>query len=61
MKSKAKSHAKRKAVETFRGATVLGVTKDGVKILKGKGRAPHFTAKEIRTAVANVRATRTDP
>jgi hypothetical protein len=34
---------------------VLGVTRDGVRILK-PGRATHFTAKEAREAVASVLA-----
>ena len=36
---------------------VLGTTKDGVKILKPKGRATHFTEKELREAIATVRST----
>lgn len=35
---------------------VLGTTKDGVRILKPKGKATHFTQKELRSAVASVRA-----
>lgn len=35
---------------------VLGTTKDGVHILKPKGRATHFTQKEARDAVALVMA-----
>ena len=35
---------------------VLGTTTDGVKILKPKGRATHYTAKEVRDAVASVLA-----
>lgn len=35
---------------------VLGVTKDGVRILKPKSGATHFSAKEIRDAIATVRA-----
>jgi hypothetical protein len=38
---------------------VLGTTTDGVKILKPKGRATHFTDKEIRDAIATVIAART--
>jgi len=38
------------------GAKVLGTTKDGVRILKPKGKATHFTQKELRGAVASVRA-----
>ena len=36
---------------------VLGTPKDGVKILKPKGRATHFTDKELREAIATVRST----
>jgi hypothetical protein len=39
-------------------AKVLGVTKDGVHILKPRGKATHFTQKEIREAVATARAAR---
>lgn len=35
---------------------VLGVTKDGVRILKPKGKPTHFTQKELRSAIASVRA-----
>lgn len=45
--------------ESVAGYKVVGVTKDGVRILKSKGRATHFTAREIRDAVATARATRT--
>lgn len=38
------------------GSRVVGVTKDGVRILESKSKATHFTTKEIREAVANVRA-----
>jgi hypothetical protein len=38
------------------GYKVLGTTKDGVKILKPKGRATHFTEKELREAIATVRS-----
>ena len=38
------------------GYKVLGTTKDGVKILKPKGRATHFTDKELREAIATVRS-----
>ncbi len=36
------------------GSRVLGTTKDGVRILKPRGRATHFTSKELRTIVARV-------
>jgi hypothetical protein len=38
------------------GTKVLGTTKDGVRILKPKGKATHFTQKELHGAVAAVRA-----
>jgi hypothetical protein len=38
------------------GSKVLGTTKDGVRILKPKGKATHFTAKELKWAVASARA-----
>jgi len=38
------------------GIKVLGTTKDGVRILKPKGNATHFTQKEIYSTVASVRA-----
>jgi hypothetical protein len=37
---------------------VLGTTFDGVKILKPKYKATHFTTGELRRAIANARATR---
>jgi hypothetical protein len=36
------------------GARVLGTTKDGVRILKPRGRATHFKGKELRTIIARV-------
>jgi hypothetical protein len=47
-----------KAAKASRRPKVVGVTKDGVRILASKGKATHFTAKEIREAVAAVRAAR---
>jgi hypothetical protein len=37
---------------------VLGVTKDGVKILASKVKPTHFTTKEIRDAIAALRASK---
>jgi hypothetical protein len=37
------------------GTKVLGVTKDGVRILKPKGKPTHFTQGELRSAVATAR------
>ncbi len=42
-----------------RAAPVLGVTRDGVRILKQPGDATHFTAKELRDAVRLVREAKT--
>jgi hypothetical protein len=39
------------------GCTVLGTTKDGVRILKPKGGATHFSQKELLGAVASARIT----
>jgi len=35
---------------------VLGTTRDGVRILKPRGNATHFTQKELREAVTRVRS-----
>jgi hypothetical protein len=40
-----------------RGRPVLGVTQDGVAILKPRQGATHFTTDEIRRAIARVRKT----
>lgn len=37
---------------------VLGTTKDGVDILKPRGRSTHFTVKELRAAITSVRASK---
>jgi len=47
-----------KARKRFAGPEVLGVTKDGVRILKPRGKATHFTPKELRDAVAAARASK---
>ena len=57
-KTSSKAHSSGKGVKTFRGHEVLAVTKDGVRILKPKGKATHFTTKEIREAVAHGTASR---
>ena len=38
------------------GPKALGVTKDGVRILKPRGKATDFTQKELHDAVASARA-----
>jgi hypothetical protein len=46
----------KKIGRAHKASNVLGVTKDGVRILKPKGKATHFTQKEVRNAVVAVRA-----
>ncbi len=46
----------RKFVNKARGAKVLVTTKDGVRILKPKGKATHFTEKELDDAIAAARS-----
>lgn len=43
---------KRSAKTAMRKPEVLGVTKDGVKILRPANKSTNFTAKEAREAVA---------
>ncbi len=45
-----------KSVDKVGGAKVLGTTKDGVRILKPKWKATHFTEKELDRAIAGARA-----
>jgi hypothetical protein len=45
-----------KSAKPVARAKVLGTTSDGVHILKPRGKATHFTQKELRDAVATVRA-----
>ncbi|HVV93942.1 MAG TPA: hypothetical protein VHD15_11025 [Hyphomicrobiales bacterium] len=47
---------KAKAQRTVAGYQVLGTTKDGVRILKPKKPATHFTTAEIRRAIRSVLA-----
>lgn len=51
----------RKASKVGGGKTskVLGTTSDGVRILKPKGRATHFTAPQLEAAISRVRSART--
>ena len=57
-KTPGKALSPHKEAATFHGYEVLGVTKDGVRILKTRGKATHFTTKEIRKAVAAAKAAR---
>ncbi len=43
-------------VKPKRTTKVLGITKDGVRILKPRGKATHFTQRELRSAIASARA-----
>jgi hypothetical protein len=45
-----------KSTKLVAGTKVVGTTKDGVRILKPKGKATHFTQKELHGAIASVRA-----
>jgi hypothetical protein len=47
-----------KAPKAAKNSQVLGVTSDGVRILKPKGRATHFTVPELEAAISRVRAKR---
>ena len=49
-----KRKAIKRNVESESVYRIIGVTKDGVKILKSPGRATHFTDKEISDAVRTV-------
>ena len=44
---------------TSRGRPVIGITHDGVKILKLPFSADHFTTAEIRRTIQEVRAAKT--
>lgn len=57
-KASKKTYPAGKAAKRAAGTKVLGTTKDGVLILKPKGAPTHFTQKELRDAVATVRAAR---
>jgi hypothetical protein len=54
--AKASKNTGRDRRATVAAAKVLGVTKDGVRILKPKRRATHFTWAELRETVVAVRA-----
>jgi hypothetical protein len=45
-------------VASRKASKVLGTTFDGVRILKPKGRATHFTVSELEAAISRVRAAR---
>jgi hypothetical protein len=53
-----KKPAKKAAAAWSRNAKVAGVTADGVAILRLRGRATHFTQREVDRAVATVLAAR---
>jgi hypothetical protein len=56
VKTSKKAGQRGKSDKLVAGTKVLGTTKDGVRILKPKGNATHFTQKELRGAVASARA-----
>jgi hypothetical protein len=45
-------------VASRKTSKVLGTTSDGVRILKPKGRATHFTVPQLEAAISRVRAKR---
>jgi hypothetical protein len=45
-------------VASRKSSKVLGTTSDGVRILKPKGRATHFTVPQLEAAISRVRAKR---
>ena len=55
-KVQTKASVRAKTAKSSGGAAGLGTTKDGVRILKPRGKATHFSQKELRDAVAAVRA-----
>jgi hypothetical protein len=56
MKSKAKPTQRRSKRTAPSGAYhVVGTTSDGVKILRGKTKPTHFTSKEIRATIDQIK------
>lgn len=53
-----KPNTSRKGTDSVRGYKVLGVTRDGVRILTPRWKATHFTQKELREALAYARSVR---
>jgi hypothetical protein len=47
-----------KSGKAAKAGKVLGTTADGVRILKPKGKATHFSAKELQAAIVNARSAR---
>jgi hypothetical protein len=45
-------------VASRKTSKVLGTTSDGVRILKPKGRATHFTVPQLEATISKVRAKR---
>jgi hypothetical protein len=50
--------AKTSKLASRKASKVLGTTSDGVRILKPKGRATHFTVPQLEAAISRVRAAR---
>ena len=57
VRKKAAKKAAKVAVRTTQ-QEILGVTFDGVRILKPRGHATHFSDSELRDAIGTVMATR---
>jgi hypothetical protein len=56
MKSKIKRTQHRsKRTDPTGGYHVVGTTSDGVKILRGKTKPTHFTSKEIRATIDQIK------
>jgi hypothetical protein len=50
------ARARKTPAKTGKAGNVLGTTADGVRILKPKGKATNFTARELQAAIASIRA-----
>jgi len=53
---KPRREAKTVARDARTGEFIIGTTRDGVRILKPKGKATNFTQKELRDAITTVRS-----
>ncbi len=50
-KSKAKKRSRAASARSTAAYQIVGITSDGVKILQGKTKPTHFTSKEIRKTI----------
>jgi hypothetical protein len=53
-RSRTRSVGKKKSAEKARHSEVVGITSDGVTILRPKAKPTHFTAKQIRETIREV-------